>query len=75
MIISIIADSMIRNMIFSTHVKFYHVPGVKLIEFLPNIEKHIILKKNSPKKYYDEIIKIVDNADMISQMSIRVEAN
>ncbi len=36
---------------FSTHVKFYHVPGVKLIEFLPNIEKHIILKKNSPKKY------------------------
>lgn len=60
---------------FSTYVKFYNIPGVRLIDSLPNIESHIALKKASPKDYFDEIFKIVNENDMVAQMSSRVSSN
>lgn len=60
---------------FSTYVKFYHIPGVKPIEIFRNIEKYTILKKESIKEYHDEIVRIVNENNLVSQMGIQVECN
>ena len=60
---------------FSSFVKFYNIPGVEPLDFMPNIEKHIELKKTSLESYNQEIIKIVDENDMVSNMKLRVASN
>lgn len=63
------------NFDYSTYVKFYSLPGVSLLEFLPNIKKHIELKKSSIQDYNEEIIRIVDENDLVTKMSSRVSDN
>jgi hypothetical protein len=60
---------------FSTFVKFYNIPDVKGLEVYRNIEKHIELKKTSPELYQEEIIKTVDENDMMCQIAKRVSSN
>lgn len=60
---------------FSTYVKFYYVPGIPFIEVLKNIEKYIELKISSVDEYYEEVIRIVDENDIVSNMSNRVGEN
>lgn len=60
---------------FSTYVKFYSIPGVKIIDSFRNIEKYIKLKKYSPELYQQEIIKTVDENNIISEMANRVSSN
>lgn len=63
------------NFDFSTYAKFYSIPGVPLLEFLPNIQRHIELKKSSLHIYNEEIVRIVEENDMVNNMSGRVSGN
>lgn len=63
------------NYDFSTYVKFYHVPGIPFIEVQKNIEKHIQLKISSQEDYFEEVIRIVNENDLVSNMSDRVGEN
>ena len=63
------------NYDFSTYAKFYSIPGVPLLEFLPNIQKHIELKKLSTQDYNAEIVRIIEENDMVTNMSSRVSGN
>lgn len=60
---------------FSTYAKFYNIPGVGPLDFAKNIEYHIALKRDCPDEYYREVIKVVDDNNMISQISRRVSFN
>jgi len=60
---------------FSTYTKFYNIPGVGVLDFMENIERHIALKRERPDDYYREVIKVVDDNNMVSQMSSRVSFN
>lgn len=60
---------------FSTYAKFYNIPGVGALDFMENIERHIALKRDCPDAYYREVIKVVDDNNMVSQMSSRVSFN
>ncbi len=60
---------------FSSCVKFYNIQGVGSLDFMSNIEKHIKLKKTNLEDYNQEIIKLVDESNMVSDMKLRVESN
>ena len=60
---------------FSTYAKFYSIPGVGPLDFMENIEYHIALKRDCPDDYYREVIKVVDDNNMVSQMRSRVSFN
>lgn len=60
---------------YSTFVKFYSIPGIKGLEIYRNIEKHIELKKTFPELYQEEIIKTVDENDMMHQIAERISFN
>jgi hypothetical protein len=53
---------------FSTYAKFYSIPGVGPLDFMENIEYHIALKRDCPDDYYREVIKVVDDNNMVSQI-------
>jgi len=60
---------------FSTCVKFYNIPDVKPLDFMSNIEEKIDLKNMSLEDYNKEIIRIVDENNMVSNMKVRVASN
>ncbi|MCL2841405.1 MAG: hypothetical protein FWE05_11635 [Defluviitaleaceae bacterium] len=61
------------NYDFSTATKFYHSPRVRFIDFIPNINKHIQLKKQSVDEYYNKVFLDVDS--MIDFIKYQVKIN
>lgn len=60
---------------FSTWVKFYGIPGVNILDTYKNIEKYIELKKTSTQLYQEQILKTVDENDMMCQIAQRITFN